>query len=152
MAAAPGLGAFFVLTLLLLPPPPLQAEEPAAEPADTPDAAQARARSVPAPVTDGGCPPGAAGHRRRFLAEGSPARGLPLPLRSPGIGTTAWQPPGFSRESLGFAAALLGHPVAAAPAAGEARSLLRKNQRAPEQPPGPGHAARGMYSTELGMP
>ncbi|KAM4763870.1 tectonic-1 [Cyanocitta cristata] len=50
--AAAGLGVFFVLILLLLPPPPLRAEEPAAEPADTHDAAQARARSVPAPVTD----------------------------------------------------------------------------------------------------
>ncbi|XP_048178354.1 tectonic-1 isoform X2 [Corvus hawaiiensis] len=51
--AAPGLGVFFVLILLLLlPPPPLRAEEPAAEPADTHDAAQARARIVPAPVTD----------------------------------------------------------------------------------------------------
>ncbi|RMC05790.1 hypothetical protein DUI87_17333 [Hirundo rustica rustica] len=50
MAAAPGLGAFFVLILLLLPP--LRAEEPATEPADTRDAAQARVRSPPAPVTD----------------------------------------------------------------------------------------------------
>ncbi|XP_057892827.1 tectonic-1 isoform X2 [Melospiza georgiana] len=50
MAAPPRLGAFFVLILilLLLPPPPLRAEEPA----DTSDAAQARVRSAPAPVTD----------------------------------------------------------------------------------------------------
>ncbi|KAF4790525.1 tectonic-1 [Turdus rufiventris] len=51
MEAAPALGAFFVLILLfLLPLPPLRAEESAAEPADTRDAA--RVRSAPAPVTD----------------------------------------------------------------------------------------------------
>lgn len=82
-AAAPGPGAFFALILLLFspPPPPLRAEEPATEPADTRDAAQARVRSAPAPVTDGGCPRGAAGHRRRSAAEGSRARGLPWAFR-----------------------------------------------------------------------
>ncbi|XP_054501821.2 tectonic-1 [Agelaius phoeniceus] len=49
MAAPPRLRAFCVLILLLLLlPPPLRAEEPA----DTSDAAQARVRSAPAPVTD----------------------------------------------------------------------------------------------------
>ncbi|XP_063272258.1 tectonic-1 [Prinia subflava] len=52
MAAAPGPGAFFVLILLLLPPPPLRAEELSTEPPDTRDAAHARVRSAPAPVTD----------------------------------------------------------------------------------------------------
>lgn len=70
MAAPPGLGVFFLILILLLP---LRAEEPAAEPADTRDAAQAPVRSAPAPVTDGGC---AAGRRRRCPAEGSSAGGL----------------------------------------------------------------------------
>ncbi|TRZ18321.1 hypothetical protein HGM15179_008746 [Zosterops borbonicus] len=51
-AAAAGPGDFFIFLLLLLPPPPLRAEQPAAEPADILDAAQARVRSPPAPVTD----------------------------------------------------------------------------------------------------
>lgn len=58
MAAAAGPGDFFIFLLLLLPPPPLRAEQPAAEPADILDAAQARVRSPLAPVTDGGCPLG----------------------------------------------------------------------------------------------
>ncbi|XP_027734465.1 tectonic-1 [Empidonax traillii] len=52
--AAPGSVALPVLILLfiLLLPPPLRAAEPSEEPADTRGAAQARAYSAPAPVTD----------------------------------------------------------------------------------------------------
>ncbi|KAJ7396571.1 Tectonic-1 [Pitangus sulphuratus] len=54
--AAPGSVGLSVLILLfillLLLPPPLRAAEPSEEPADTRGAAQARAYSAPAPVTD----------------------------------------------------------------------------------------------------
>uniref|UniRef100_A0A8C3H4H6 Tectonic family member 1 n=1 Tax=Corvus moneduloides TaxID=1196302 RepID=A0A8C3H4H6_CORMO len=51
--AAPGLGVFFVLILLLLlPPPPLRQKSRPRSPQILNDAAQARARIVPAPVTD----------------------------------------------------------------------------------------------------